>query len=170
MHQQHKMEIKFDGILKQAVPLILFSYEKYRKPLLEKVSKLYEAFDANDTDVFDGLFNQILDMIDDDNREMFDSNKERLIESFVNRNRTYEERLLDHDNKLMGLKKEVSLLRRKRLSKKTSKKHLAEKLMEGKPKRKGISVTCAGCGYEWIFTGKGKIARCGKCDKANRIR
>ena len=46
------MEIKFDGILKQAVPLILFSYEKYRKPLLEKVSKLYEAFDANDTDVF----------------------------------------------------------------------------------------------------------------------
>ena len=102
------IENRFSDILYKSLPLILFSYEKYRKPLIEKIANLYDALDSNNASLFNELYSKIESMIKD--REDFDSHKERLIDSFVNREKSYMEIIKDHNQRLRILEKKFSKL------------------------------------------------------------
>jgi len=103
-------ESRFDGILKRAIPLILFSYDAHRKLLIEKTSHLYSSFIAADSNIFEELYIQITELIN--NREILDSNRERLIESFNTRNKTYDERLKGYDEMLQLFKQKLKQVQR----------------------------------------------------------
>lgn len=113
--------------------------------LLEKIRQLYGAFDANDANTFNTLFDQISTMIDNDNREKVDSNRERLIETFINRDKTYEERLSGHDDKLRKLREQISLLKRRPIKRTPKKKSIPRILATPK---------CPNCGRMLYRYGK----------------
>lgn len=173
-------EVRLDGIIKQAVPLILFSYDIHRKLLIEKLNHLYSSFVADDSNIFEELFIQIIDMIN--NREILDSNRERLIESFSNRTVTYDERLKQYGSTIRLLQKKLKQIERNQKAianirldlkqlkkKKTDDKIITTKISEksigGKeslaPKiisNKSVDITekiCPKCNYSWEFKGKG---------------
>lgn len=168
---RHDAGSRLDGILKRAIPLILFSYDSQKRALIEKINHLYGSFVADDSDIFEELFNQISDMIT--NRESLDSNRERLIESFANRTKTYDERLMEHAELIRMHEKKLARIETNRknikyleksvreiISGNNMRKKADEKQHEERNKLPQKSVkttekTCPVCGYKWNFKGKG---------------
>lgn len=103
---KENIENQFNDILYKSLPLILFAFEKFRKPLIEKIGKLYEALDSNDSYLFNELYVNINKLINE--REDVDSNKERLIESFADREKTNREILKEHSERLRNLEKKIN--------------------------------------------------------------
>lgn len=172
---RHDAESRFDGVLKRAMPLILFSYDLQKKALIEKIYHLYSSLTADDSDIFEEVFNQISDMIT--NREELDSNRERLIMSFTDRTKTYDERLREHAElirmhgkrlaridtnrkNIKDLEKSIKeiVLSKNNIKKKTDEKH-KEKNEQKVPYAKSTEKTCPRCKYTWNFKGKGTIGK-----------
>jgi rubrerythrin len=103
---KENIENQFNDILYKSLPLILFAFEKFRKPLIEKIGKLYEALDSNDSYLFNELYVNINKLINE--REDVDSNKERLIESFADREKTNREILKEHSERLRNLERKIN--------------------------------------------------------------
>jgi len=165
---------RLDSIIKRAIPLILFSYDINKKPFIEKVGHLYGSFIANDSTTFEELFIQITDMIN--NREILDSNRERLIESFSNRTKTYDERLREYDEIIKILKKSLGkidtnrkyiLELQKEMNEIKSQKKLKEKkdeILTGEKPKFSTKNKCPICGTTLISKSKNrygyKLFRC----------
>lgn len=161
---KNKLEEQFDGICNKAMPLILFSYWKFKEPLIDKLSNLFRAYNSNDNITFDEIIEQINIMIDE--RDIFDSEKERLITVFSDRTKSYNDKFLDIYEEIDCLKKKLKIKRH------SSKKQIENKekiiIDEGKQdsilksdltKPIGIMKKCPRCNYSWNFKGKGNIRK-----------
>ena len=149
-------ETKFDGILNKTIPLILFSYDKNRKKLIDLLSRLYDSLVAPDIN----CFNIIYDLLDEniDNRELNDDKREMLIQRFVDRYKSIDERLWEHDKTILELKKLIRKDKKITKVKPVNKKPLSV-IDELDVKSNG--KTCSKCGHTWDFTGKGRIYKDG---------
>jgi len=163
---KNRMEEQFDGICNKAMPLILFSFQRFKEPLIEHLRILYEAFVANNDVSFDENYEKIVKMID--NRETFDSNRERLIEHFSNRNKSYNDKFEELFIEIGKIKKRISNIRNFSKEKKGIKQQSIQDTTNLKittHKR-----TCPACGYTWEHKGKGQIRKTGtwiSCPKYN---
>lgn len=109
---EYKLGKRFDGICVEALPIILFSYGKIREPLIQDLQGLFRAYNALDIDTFDRHFKQIEIMID--NRGTFASEKERLIQVYYNRSKSYEEMFNDINDKLNKMHEEIQCLKQRK--------------------------------------------------------
>ena len=187
------METKFDSILRHGMPFLLFSPNKFKLEISNKLAALYNLYNSNDGIEFNELYMQITDTLD--NHSPFDSAKERNIESFSIRNKSYDERLREHDETVRLLKKKLGQIHTNRQYITEIKKEIKEikkfekKVMEKSNKKSkekkeesttspskkgGINPSCPDCGIVLEKSGKTSVGQqryscskrkngCGKC-------
>jgi len=138
------METKFDSILRQGMPFLLFSPNKFKLEISNKLAALYNLCESNDSIEFNELYMQITDTLD--NHSLFDSAKEYNIESFSIRSKSYDDRLNDHSLLLRQLKREIRNLHKKIIKKSSPVKSPVKSPMISPIKKKGINPSCPICG------------------------
>ena len=170
-----KEEQVFDEICMRVFPLILFMYTDVRKQLLEKVAALYSALDTKNYDLFSELVSQIDALIAE--RRLTDSNKERLIQSFYDRSRSYHQQFVDVNRKIVDLERRMRRLSKSPGSQQLDVPVILEKHVKGRRSDTGESnvsrtLHCPYCDHIWQSRAVGKTHKdgslhqnCGMCKK-----
>lgn len=92
------MDFKFDEILQDVWPYLIFPPKNFRNNIADKTKFLYLKMRERDSDLFNELSSQIKKMIND--REIFDSNTENSITSFDTRRFSFYNRLNELNDKM----------------------------------------------------------------------
>jgi len=95
------MDFKFDEILQDVWPYLIFPPKNFRNNIADKTKFLFLKMLERDSDLFNELSSQIKKMIND--REIFDSNNENNIASFDTRRFSFNNILNEINNKMVSL-------------------------------------------------------------------
>ncbi len=106
------MEIRFNGIYNKVIPLILFSPKKKRDTYVDLLSGLFDAMIARDYDVFERVYKKLNSLVQ--LRDIYDSKKESLINNFLDMHKSLDEKIKEHDEVIIEMKKHIKKIKNNR--------------------------------------------------------